>query len=223
MTNMPDQTQAQNMAPLPSSPKAAGKAPPEEVGLRVSLIPSEEANRRNPSAGFKHAVIAVAVASVIIGGLVAYLGYSVMNGRQEAAKIKAQAESYERQATEMSGSLKYAKLMQSRLRSLASLLGAHRNVAPVFAFFEKHTLQEVAFSSISIAENGTVNLSATASSFESYAAQISELRKQPEIKNLVSSGLSPSFEAEGGRLKDVAFTLVVNFDPSIFLSKGETR
>jgi hypothetical protein len=215
---MPEDNRQQNVPDPTPSPKPQGKVV-EEVGLRVSLIPVEETSRRNPRIGFKRAVIAVAVAALFLGGVAGYLGYKVIDGRKEASRIKASTEEIERQTAQMSDSLKYAKLMQSRLRSLSSLLDSHRNAAPVFTFLERHTLSEVVFSSIAIAENGTVNLAATAASFEVYAAQMNELRNQPEIRNVVSSGLNPSY-GENGTLEEVVFNLVVNFDPSIFLSKA---
>lgn len=203
------------MPPQPSPRPVARTVEP--VGLRVSLIPAEEMNKRDPRVGFKHVVIAISVAAVLIVGVIVYLGISVYMARQEVAKVNTQTDTYNQQAASLANSLKDAKLMQSRLRSLASLLGSHRNAAPIFNFLELHTLQDVAFSSIAIAENGTVNLSAAAGSFESYAAQINELRGQTMIKSLVSSGLSPAYDTDGN-LQQLNFTLAINFDPSIFVA-----
>jgi hypothetical protein len=83
-------------------------------------------------------------------------------------------------------------------------------------------LPDVFFSSIATSENGTVNLSASAGSFESYAAQIGELRAQPEVKSLISSGLSPIYSSQTEMLQQVNFAIAVTFDPSIFVIQGSS-
>lgn len=188
--------------------------------MRVSLIPAEEMNRRDPRQGFRKFVIAVSVAIFIFGATAAYLGISVYMAKQKVAKIKAETATYESQTTALTNSLKDAKLTQARLRSLASLLGSHREADRLFIFLQKHTLPDVFFSSIATTENGTVNLAASAGSFESYAAQINELRAQPEVKSLISSGLSPMYDATTNALQQVNFALAISFDSSLFLNHG---
>ncbi len=202
------------MPPKPAS------APVEQVGLRVSLIPSEESERRDPRRGFRRFVIAVAVMAVLVGSLIGYLGLRVRAGKIEAESIARQADELDRQASTLSDSLKEARLAQSRLRALSGLLSSHRNVSPVFSFLERNTLSDVAYSNASIAENGTVNLSASAASLEAYAGQIAQLRTQPEVKSLSFSGLNTTFD-ENDRIKQVDFTMSIEFGPEFYISGKE--
>jgi len=190
----------------------------EQVGLRVSLIPEEELNRRDPRAGFKKWLITVIVAAVLIGGLCVYLGVKIYLAGQQIAALDAQTDSIKKQSDSLASSVSSTKLTQARLRALGSLLETHRNVAPIFTFLEQHTLNEVAFSGISITENGSVNLTASASSYETYAGQLNEFKAQPEVKEMTASGLSADRDSDGN-LQKINFTLSLTFDPSIFLIK----
>lgn len=216
-----NENQVPAQAPIPA-PKQPAAKPAEQVGLRVSLIPAEETNRRDPHAGFRKFLIAVSIAVFVFGATAVYLGISVYLAKREVAKVKAQTAIYESQLASLAGSLKDAKLTQARLRSLSSLLGSHRDAVRLFVFLQNHTLPDVFFSSIATAENGAVNLAASAGSFESYAAQIGELRMQPEVKSLISSGLSPIYDSTTNALQQVNFALSVNFDPSIFAKQGSS-
>jgi hypothetical protein len=211
-----DQNQFTPPVPAPQPPRPAPR-PAEQVGLRVSLIPTEEINKRDPRAGFKHCLLAIGIALILIIGVIVFLAVSVYMAKAEVAKINAQTDAYNAQTDSLANSLKDAKLTQARLRALGSLLGSHRSAEPVFSFLEQHTLSDVAFSSIAISESGLVNLAAAAGSFESYAAQINELRSQSTVKSLVSSGLSPVYDTNGN-LQQVNFALSITFDQSIFVS-----
>ncbi len=206
--NMPD---GKNQ---PSAVRPPAK-PAEQVGLRVSLIPEQEEKIKDPRAGFGKFILTSVIGVLILGAIVGYLRFSVYAAGQEIKKIDARTAAIGEQSFSSAASLKDAKLSQTRLAALAVLLSEHRSGVRVFDFFEKHTLSDVAFSSIAIGENSTVNLSASAGSFESYAAQINELNAQPLVKGVVSSGLSPIYDGEN-KLQQVDFALSITFDPAIF-------
>jgi len=206
-------------APTPANEIKPSAPSAEQVGLRVSLIPEEELNRRDPRAGFKRWLVAVIIAAVVMGGICAYLGITIRSARQQIALLNAQTTELKKQSEGLTDSLAGAKKVQSRLRALGSLLGSHQNVARVFSFLEQHTLADVAYSSIAITESGSISLTATASSYEAYAGQLNELNAQPEVKALTASGLSPIYDS-AGNFQMVHFNLALTLDPSIFLVKN---
>jgi hypothetical protein len=200
--------------PQPSAPSAP--KPPEQVGLRVSLIPVDEYAKRDPASGFRLFLIVVIVFAVLIGGAAAFLGVKAYSGLQEVAKIDAQTADMTKQSTDLEASITEAKAMQSRLKALGTLLGQHRTGLKILTFLEKHTLPDVAYSSLSVGENGAVNLAASTSSYESYAAQIGEMRAQKELKSVATSGVSPKYD-DKNNLLGVDFNFALVFDESLFL------
>jgi hypothetical protein len=222
---MPDAIEKSAPA-APAAPRTSAKAPSakenvgavEQVGLRVSLIPSEEQNRHDPKTGFRKWLISIITAVAILAAVCAYLIVRIYQAKAQIAVLNSQSENYKQQSASLGSSISEAKATQSRLRVLSTLLGSHRSVAPIFSFLERHILSDVALSSISIAENGIVNLTVSAASYESYAGQLNELRSQPEIKDLTASGLSPVYGPKGD-FQQVNFTMALTFDQSIFLIK----
>ena len=197
-----------------SQDKPAAK-PGSDVGLRVSLIPAEEGRKIDPQAGFRKFLLIVAGGLVLFAGYAGYLGYRYYSAKQEIKGLAAEAEKYRNQSAQLGESLKTAQMTQNRLKAVAGLLTGQRVASPLFDFLEKHTLANVAFSGLLVTEAGTVSLAVDASSFESYAAQIDELKKQKEIKGVTASGLNIKYD-ENHRLAGVGFNLTMAFDPSFF-------
>jgi hypothetical protein len=164
-------------------------------------------------------LIAVGVFIVIIGGLVAFLGFRVYSNMQAIATLDAATADLNKQSKDLAPSVAAAKSAQVRLKALSSILGQHKTGLKILTFLENHTLPNVAYSSISASVNGSVNLTVSAASFEAYAAQINELRAQPEVKSLTASSLTPSYD-EKNNLIHVDFTMALVLDPAIFLSQA---
>jgi hypothetical protein len=188
--------------------------PSDQVGLRVSLIPEEEINRKDPVVGFRKFVVASSIGILLMGALAGGLWFWVSLSEKQVAVINAKTTGYEKQAGYLAGPVAAAQMVQVRLKAISSLLAAHRTGLAVFDFFEAHTLPKVAFSSVSIDDEAGVNLAASAGSYEDYAGQIDELRKQYQIKSLVASGVSPIYD-DKGVLKQVDFSLALQFDPMV--------
>lgn len=212
---MSDQDQNQS---IQSTPAAPAPKPADQVGLRVSLIPAEESERRDPRKGFFHFLIAVGAFVVMVGSLVGFLGFRVYSNKQKIAKLDAATANLAQQSKDLEASVSSAKSAQVRLKALSSILAQHKTGLRLLSFLEKHTLPDVGYSSVSADVNGSVNLTVSASSFETYAAQINELRAQPEIKKLSASGLTPGYD-EKNQLKRVDFSMSLTFDPTVFLGQ----
>lgn len=206
-----DQNPQTPQPPVPPAPR-----PPEQVGLRVSLIPVDEYAKRDPAAGFRRFLITVIVFVVVVGGVAAFLGVKAYSNLKEVARIDAETAEMTKQSADLEASISEAKAMQSRLKALGTLLSQHRTGLKLLTFLEKHTLPDVAYSSLSVGENGSVNLSATTSSYESYAAQIGEMRAQKELKSVTASGVSPSYD-DKNNLLHVDFNFALVFDENLFL------
>lgn len=209
---MPDEIQNQPApAPVPVPPPRAA----DQVGLRVSLIPADEMERNDPRRGFRRFLTVAIVFVVVVGGVTGYLGLKVYTNLNKIADLKKQTDALVKQSADLAPSVKDAHLAQVRLRALSSLLAQHQTGLKLLTFLEAHTLPDVAYSSLSVSDNGAVSLAVSASTFESYAAQINELRAQPEVKNLAASGVTPTYD-DKGVLLSVSFTLSLSLDPSIF-------
>jgi len=207
--NQPAPTSAPTPVPVPSTRST------DQVGLRVSLIPAEEMERNDPRRGFRKFLTVVIVFVVVIGGVIGYLGLSVYSNLNKVAGLKTQTDALVKQSADLAPSVRDASLAQARLKALSSLLAQHQTGLKLLSFLEAHTLPDVSYSSLSVSDNGAVSLAVSASTFESYAAQINELRSQPEIKNLVSSGVTPTYD-DKNNLLSVSFTMTLALDPSIF-------
>ncbi len=200
--------------PVPRPPANATEA--EQVGLRVSLIPSEEQERHDPRHGFKQFAISVGIFILIVGVAMGYLGYHVYVDAQTVKKLDDQTEGYKNEVKSMESSVREAKLAQSRLQALSAILDNHKTAQKVFSFLEENTLPDVAFSSISLGDNGSVLLAAQARTYEAYAAQINRLKAQPLVKGISSTSPTPTYD-ENGNLGSVGFSLTITFDTQILL------
>jgi len=211
---MPDEKQNQ-----PDLAQTPAQQPADRVGLRVSLIPAEETARQDPARGFRRFLIAVIVFTVAIGSLAGYLYLTVNVNAQAIAKLDASTLDLAKQSKDIAPLVKDAKNDQAQLKALSALLSTHKTGLRVFGFLEAHTLPDVSYSSVSMSDNGTVNLTVSAASFESYAAQYGEFLAQPEVKSLTVSSLSPNYD-QNNVLTNVDFSLTLIFNPAIFLSQS---
>jgi hypothetical protein len=210
---MPEEAQNQPIAP---PPLASSSAPADAVGLRVSLIPAEEMERQDPSRGFRRFLVTAIIFIVAVGLLTGYLGFLSYADQQTVAKLDDATAGLVQRSKDMESSVAGAKSAQARLKALTSILSVHKTGLKIFYFLEKHTLPDVAYSSVSVGESGAVSLTVSAGSFETYAAQVNELRAQPEIKSLTTSSITPTYD-EKNNLTRVNFTMSLLFDPGIFL------
>ena len=208
--------------PVPQVPQPPTPRPSDQVGLRVSLIPADEIQRRDPVVGFTNFIITIAVFILVFGGAMGYLWYLVDNRTKEVTAIDAEAKELTEQSKGLESSVKEAKAMQARLKSLGTLLEKHKTGLRVLTFLENHTLPDVAYSALSVSENGSVSVAAKTTSFESYAAQINELRPLKEIKSFTASGVSPTYDQDNN-ITSIDFNLTLNFDESIFLNPPPSK
>jgi hypothetical protein len=199
-------------APVPAS------AASDQVGLRVSLIPAEEAERLDPRRGFRRFLTIVIVFIVAVGAVCGGLWFWVNANRQSVAKIDLQTADYVNQSKELEPSIKQAKYTQARLKALAAILPEHKTGLKILAFLEKYTLPAVGYTSAAINVDGSVNLAVSAASLEAYAAQINEFKSLPEIKTVVASGLSPVYD-DKNNLTKVNFNFSLTFGPSMFMNQ----
>lgn len=215
---MPDENENQPLA-TPATPAPRSN---ERVGLRVSLIPVEEAERHDPRRSFRRFLTAVIVFAVVVGGINGGLWFWVNSNLQTVSKLDAQTADYVKQSKDMEPSIADAKNTQARLKSLAAILPEHKTGLKLLTFLENYTLPNVSYSSLSVSDDGVVNLTVSAATFEAYAAQIGELHSRSEIKNMVASSPIPTYD-EKNNLQKVDFNLSITFDPSIFLSQAPAK
>jgi outer membrane murein-binding lipoprotein Lpp len=208
---MPDENQLQGVSATPTPREG------EQVGLRVSLIPAEEAERQDPRQGFRHFLTAVIVSVIILGGITGGLWFWVNANQQKVSQLDAATADYAKQSKDMAPLIKDAQNTQARLSALATLLPEHKTGLKILTFLENNTLPSVGYSSISVGDDGTVNLMASAATFEAYAAQIDELRSQSEVTNVAASSLTPTYD-DKNNLQKVDFNLSITFNPSIFVN-----
>jgi hypothetical protein len=100
---------------------------------------------------------------------------------------------------------------QKKIDDFATILGNHKIASNIYSLFEKLTLPNVWFYSISVNnDTGTIQLSGETETKEILAQQISIFEASEFISNVtnLSSGI-----AESGRLK---FNLSLNLAPSIY-------
>jgi hypothetical protein len=230
---MPDETQNQvpppEAAPLPPPPLVPPPSPApnilrasEQVGLRVSLIPAEEMDRNDPRHGFRLFLIIVIIFAIVLGGILGTLWFFVNSNLQTVSLLNIQTAELDKSSKALAPSVKEAKNTQARLKVLATILPQHRTGLKILTFLENHTFPEVAYSSLAVSENGTVNLSAKATSFEVYASQVAEFRAQSEVKSVIASGLSPQW-GDKNVLDSVTFNLTIAFDPLIFTNNEPSK
>jgi hypothetical protein len=212
----------QNPETTPATNNQPPTKPVEQVGLRVSLIPAEEADRKDPKKGFKNFLLIAGVILFFFASIVSILGIKVYLNIKKVAVIDLEIKDIERQSNELTASIKDAKAVQIRLRNLNTLLENHKTGLKILTFLEKHTLPDVSYTAFSSGANGTVNLGVTASSFESYAAQINEYKNLPEVKTFSASSVTPVY-GENNSLVQVNFSLSLTVDESIFLTKSSLK
>jgi hypothetical protein len=210
------------VAEIPPTPEPPPAAPipqrsSERVGLRVSLIPAEEMERKDPRHGFRLFLTVIVIFFLILGGIIGILWFFVNSNSQTVGILELQTADIDKRSKDLAPSVKEAKNTQARLKVLASILPQHRTGLKILTFLENNTFPDVSYSSLTVAENGTVNLTVKATSFEAYAAQVTELRAQSQLKSVIASGLTPQW-GENNALIGVAFNLTLTFDPSIFSS-----
>jgi len=206
----------ENQTPNPVAPPPPSKAV-EQVGLRVSLIPADEAERMDPRRGFRRFLALVAAFVVIFGGIVGGLWFWVNANEQTIADLDAKTADYIKQSADMAPSIADAKNTQSRLKFLAAILPQHKTGLKLLDFLEKYTLPSVSYSSISASADGTVNLTASAASFEAYAAQMGEFGSRSEIKTVIASSIIPVYD-DKNTLQKVDFNVSFKFNPTIFVN-----
>lgn len=207
--------------PVPPVPQPSIPRPSDQVGLRVSLIPADELQRRDPVLGFRNFIITIAVFILVVSGTMGYLWYSVDKQTKEVTAIDAAAKELTDQSKGLESSIVEAKAMQARLRSLGTLLDNHKTGLKILTFFEANTLPDVAYSALSVAENGSVSVAAKTTSFESYAAQINHLRTLKEVKSFTTSGVSPSYDQDNN-IVSIDFNITLNLNESLFLLTANT-
>jgi len=104
-------------------------------------------------------------------------------------------------------------VVQTRLKDFTGLVGARKDVLPVFSFLETVVHPDVTFSSMNIDTNRhTVQLQGTAESFSALDEQfaIVEAREEPESFSLTNLQL--------GQFQGVDFQMEVQFPVSFFSS-----
>ncbi len=191
------------------APKAA-----ETVGLRVSLIPTEEEEKKDPRKGFKKFVRAVSLVTALLALIAGGLWAQVYFAKREVGRIESQIMQLTSEQTALAKDAKAAKLIQSQLKGASILLDTHRYATSFFTFIEQNTLPEVAFSNVGITDDGNVNLSAEAADYKIMAEQVVLLRSSPLVKSLTLSGISATVEQN--QVSRVNFTLAILFDPAVF-------
>ncbi len=205
-----------------NQPAAAPAAASDQVGLRVSLIPADEAERLDPRRGFRRFLTIVIIFVVAVGAVCGGLWFLVNTNTQSVAKLDQETADYNKQSKDLEPSIKQAKFAQSRLKALATILPEHKTGLKILAFLENYTLPTVGYTSASISVEGSVNLAVSAASFEAYAAQISEFKSRPEIRTVVASGLSPVYD-DKNNLTKASFNLALTFNPSMFNNKPAAK
>jgi len=212
---MPDENVNQTAA-------APASAASDQVGLRVSLIPTDETERLDPRRGFRRFLAIVIVFIVVLGLVCGGLWFWAKTNLQSVAKLDAQTADYNNQSKDLAPSIKEAKNTQSRLKALATILPEHKTGLKILSFLENYTLPSVGYNSAAISVDGSVNLAVSAASFEAYAAQISEFKSRPEIKIVTASGLSPIYD-DKNNLTKANFNLSLTFSPSMFANKTDDK
>jgi len=207
---MPAENENKTVAPPVSSS-------PDQVGLRVSLIPTEETEKRDPRRGFFLFLTTAIIFTVLMGALCTGLWLWTNSNTQAAAKLDAETADLDQQSKDLLGSIKDAESTRLRLKVLASLLPKHRTGLKVLPFLENYTLPSVGYTSLSVNVDGTVNMAVEAASFEAYAAQINEFKSRPEVKKVVVSSPSPSYD-DKNRLTKVSFNFSLTLDRTFFES-----
>jgi hypothetical protein len=100
--------------------------------------------------------------------------------------------------------------LEPRLLALSALLETHVSVNRVLAFLEEITLQDVSYGSFMMSEDGRINLSVTAVSFEAAAAQLLAYETSPHVASVEANAFSLS---DNMGIKRVTFQLVLQFKP----------
>jgi|GEM_PF-2426621 len=203
----------------PVKPRTPPKNPPRPatgVGLRVSLIPAEEPKKADPKKGFRIWLVSVGVGLLALVILSVSLWVNVLVARRQVAAINTEIERVSKAERDLGESLTGARLIQSQLKGAAAVLKNHRHGSTVFRFFERYTLPTVSFSNATVAESGMVTLTAQATDYDAFVAQVNEIRRAPLVRSVTISGISAEYD-QFGVLVTVRFTLTVNFDTAIFL------
>ncbi len=100
--------------------------------------------------------------------------------------------------------------LEPRLLTLSSLLETHISVNKVLSFLEEITLQDVSYGSFMMNEDGRINLSVTAVSFEAAAAQMLAYETSPYVQLAEANAFSISTDSG---IKRVTFQLVLQLKP----------
>ncbi len=100
--------------------------------------------------------------------------------------------------------------LEPRLLTLSALLETHTSVNKVLSFLEEITLQDVSYGSFMMNEDGRINLSVTAVSFEAAAAQMLAYENSPYVQSAEANAFAISKESGVGR---VSFQLVLLLKP----------
>jgi hypothetical protein len=203
---------------IPATPTSLPARVNEAVGLRVSLIPTEELERKDPKQGFRQWLSAVIIAFVIIGGVTSYLWYLVYQASAQVSLIKDDTNVLMAKQGAIAETFKNATVIQTQLKGVSALLAGHRHATQVLNFLEQHTLEQVAFTTAALSDDGKLTLSAEARDYESLAGQVVEFKSASEVQSVNLSGISATAD-EKGNVVQVNFTLQVVFNPTLFATQ----
>ncbi|MBI4599703.1 hypothetical protein HY732_02155 [Candidatus Uhrbacteria bacterium] len=191
----------------------------KKKAVGVNLMTSEVL--REASRAIVRRNIGLLVGSFVMALAIALAAYGVLFvwGAQEQKKvavIRQELDSVDIEIAKMEKENANLIAFQNKLSVIKSLLDEHTTVLPFFNALEKNTLPEVFYSTLALADDGTVALAASTTSYTNVGRQLLAFQESKGfITSVQFSGIASSLDQQGDVI-GVDFNVTLQIDPALF-------
>lgn len=193
--------------------------------LDVNLIPEELLKRKELKLSRQLlSLVFSAVACLIVIG-VAYFGLVWYENQAlaEIAIVDSKITNVNKEISKYDDLKTKAVALQKKLKAVEDLFGQHLYWTEFFKKLENYTIPDVSYTNfLADSGNGSVVMSASASSYRSVAEQLVSFQKADDfIEEVVINSASGQYDEESEGLGGVLFNVSLKLKPSVFLKEGE--
>lgn len=189
--------------------------------LTVNLLPEEFAHHPELNLSRKFLVylasLGVCAFAILTVSQIISLYYNSIGN--EIRRSQRQIDEYLRQIDQFQS---YVSLSQQKLQELdrmEQLLSGHRYLTQAFVHLQQLTVDDVSYSSLALAGEGTVSLQATGRDYRTVARQLVAFQEATDVVKAVTITGASGMAAPGSReLNKVTFSIVLELQPAAFLN-----
>lgn len=205
---------APSMIPLPED---------DDSGYNVNLLSEDLVGDTEPRRRFIQLGLVAAGAILLIG--LGYLGlyFYQRNIEQHISSTKEQLATVEADIRQLSATQQEAAATAQKLSAIKSLIDRHTRWTKFFSLLEKYTLPSVSYGPAFTGDlNGSLSLSATASTYEQVAQQYLIFKQLSESKTFISNfSITGATQSAKDNTTQVNFVVTMTLVPAVFIMTAD--